>query len=125
MGDKMCREVDINIPHRHHLTGILEAALYLYIRKRSIPREVDLASHECLNQGIVVRVEHPVEHDAVPKKMRSESSEYADVSRRRRSTKPHHNNLLLPLHTADPLDACDPALGCRDDPDPRGPRGIN
>jgi hypothetical protein len=71
-------EVDINVSHRHHLTGILEAALYLYIGKRSIPREIDLASYECLNQGIVVRVEHPVELDAIPKKMRLESSEYTD-----------------------------------------------
>jgi hypothetical protein len=98
----MRREVNINIPHRHHLAGILEATLYLYIGKRSIPREIDLASHERLNQGIVVRVEHPVELDAMPKKMRLESSEYTDVSRRRRSTKPHHNDLLLLLHTADP-----------------------
>src|SRR6202043_531586 len=87
---------------RHHLAGILEATLYLYIRKRSIPREINLASHERLNQGIVVRVEHPVELDAMPKKMRLESSEYTDVSRRRRSTNPHHNDLLLMLHTADP-----------------------
>src|SRR5580693_6811158 len=102
MGNKMRREVNINIPHRHHLAGILEATLYLYIGKRSIPREINLASHERLNQGIVVRVEHPVELDAMPKKMRLESSEYTDVSRRRRSTEPHHNDLLLLLHTADP-----------------------
>src|SRR4029077_12196461 len=102
MGNKMRREVNINIPHRHHLAGILEATLYLYIGKRSIPREIDLASHERLNQGIVVRVEHPVELDAMPNKMRLESSEYTDVSRRRRSTKPHHNDPLLLLHTADP-----------------------
>jgi predicted DNA-binding transcriptional regulator AlpA len=54
MGDKMRREVDVNVPHRHYLTGILEATLYLYIGKRSIPRQIDLASDECLNQGIVV-----------------------------------------------------------------------
>ena len=72
MGNKMRREVNINIPHRHNLAGILEATLYLYIGKRGIPREIDLASHERLNQGIVVRVEHPVELDAIPKKMRLE-----------------------------------------------------
>ena len=74
----MRREVDVNVPHRQHLAGMLEAALYLYIGKRSTPHEIDLASHECLNQGIVVRVEHPVELDAMPKKMRLESSEYTD-----------------------------------------------
>jgi hypothetical protein len=95
MGDKMRREVDINIPRRHHPTGILEATLYLYIGKRSILRQIDLASDKCLNQGIVVRVQQPVELDAVPKKMRLESSEYTDVSWRRRPTKPHHTDLLF------------------------------
>src|SRR6266404_1403102 len=90
IGDKMRREVDINIPHRHHLTGILEATLYLYIGKRRIPRQIDLVSDKCLNQGIVVRVEQPVEFDAMPKKMLLESSEYTDVSWRRRPTEPHH-----------------------------------
>ena len=37
MGDKMRREVDINVAHRHHLTGTLKATLRLYIGKRSIP----------------------------------------------------------------------------------------
>jgi predicted DNA-binding transcriptional regulator AlpA len=95
VGDKMRREVNINVPHCHHLTGILEATLYLYIGKRSIPRQIDLVSDECLNQRIVVRVEHPAELDAMATKMRLESSEYTDVSRQRRPTKPHHNDLLL------------------------------
>jgi predicted DNA-binding transcriptional regulator AlpA len=50
----MRREVDVNVPHRHYLTGILQATLYLYIGKRSIPRQIDLASDECFNQGVVV-----------------------------------------------------------------------
>jgi hypothetical protein len=53
-GDKTRREVDINVSHRHYLTGILEAALSIYIGKRSIPRQIDLPSHECLDQSIVV-----------------------------------------------------------------------
>src|SRR5260370_14327096 len=95
MGDKMRREVDINVPHRQHLTEIMEATVYIYIGKGSIPRQIDLPSGESLNQRITVRVEHPVELDVMPKKMRSDSSEYTDVSRRRCPTKPHHNDLLL------------------------------
>jgi hypothetical protein len=38
----MRREIDINVPHRHYLTRILEATLYLYVSQRSIPRQVDL-----------------------------------------------------------------------------------
>src|SRR5262249_5263888 len=101
MGDKMRCEVDINISHRHHLTRIVEAALYLYIGERSIPRQIDLASDKCLNQGIVVRVEDPVELDTMLKEVRLETSEYADVSWRRRPTKPHHTDLLLPSHRAE------------------------
>src|SRR5262252_8179660 len=97
----MRREIDINVPHRHYLTRILEATLYLYVGQRSIPRQVDLASDKCLNQGIVVRVEHPVEFYAVAKKMGFEPPKYTDVSRRSRPTKPYHNDLLLPHHTAD------------------------
>ena len=95
MGDKMRREVDINIAHRHHPTGTLKATLCLYIGKRSIPREIDLTSGECLYQGIVVRVDHPVEFDAMLKKMRLQPSEYTDVSGRCRTAKPHHD--LLPI----------------------------
>src|SRR5260370_31211161 len=91
MGDKMCREVDITVAHRHHLTGTLKATLCLYIGKRSIPRYIDLASRECPYQGIVVRVDHPVEFDAMPKKMRLQSSEYTDVNGRCRPAKPHHD----------------------------------
>jgi predicted DNA-binding transcriptional regulator AlpA len=43
MGNKTRREVDINVPHRHHLTGVLEATFYLHIGQRSIPRQIDLA----------------------------------------------------------------------------------
>src|SRR5215831_19296391 len=89
----MRREVDVNVAHRHDPTGTLKATLCLYIGKRSIPREIDLASGECFYQSIVVRVDHPVEFDTMPKKMRLESSKYADVTRRRRSTKPHHDFL--------------------------------
>jgi hypothetical protein len=49
MGDKMRREVDINIPHCHHLTWIVEATLYLHIGKGSVPRQIDLAFDEGLN----------------------------------------------------------------------------
>src|SRR6267378_1266402 len=69
MDDEMRREVDVNIPHRNDLTGILEPTFYLHIGKGSIPRQIDLASDECLNQGIVVRIEHPIELDAMPTKM--------------------------------------------------------
>ena len=72
MGDKMRREVDINVPHRHHLTGILETTFYLYIGQRSIPRQIDLAFDEGLDQGIVVCIKHPVELDAMPAKVRLE-----------------------------------------------------
>ena len=47
----------------------VEATLYLHIGKRSIPRQIDLAFDEGLNQGIVVRVEHPIELDAMSTKM--------------------------------------------------------
>src|SRR5262249_15752874 len=94
MGDETRREVDVNIPHRYDLTGVLEATFYLHIGKRSIPRQIDLASDECLNQGIVVGIEHPIELDAMPTKMRLKSSEYADVSRRCCPTKPYHSDLL-------------------------------
>ena len=43
MGDKMRREVDINVPHRHHLTVVLQTTFYLHIGQRSIPRQIDLA----------------------------------------------------------------------------------
>src|SRR5207244_1824042 len=79
MGDKMRREVDINIPHRHHLTGVPEATFYLHIGQRSIPGQINLALDEGLDQGIVVRIKHPVELDAISTKMRFESSEYTDV----------------------------------------------
>src|SRR5262245_2173478 len=98
MRDKMRREVDINVAHRHHLTGTLKATLCLYIGERSIPREIDLASGECLYQGIVVRVDHPVEFDVMLKKMRLQPSEYTDVSGRCRPAKPHHD--LLPIVSA-------------------------
>src|SRR6202011_5155134 len=109
MGDKMRREVDVNVPHRHHLTGVLEATIYLHIGQRRIPGQIDLAFDEGLDQGIVVRIKHPVELDAKPTKMRFESSEYTDVGRRCRSAKSHHNDLLLLQHTADlahTLEAC-------------------
>ena len=54
MGDEMRREVDGKIPYCYDLTGILEPTFYLHIGKGSIPRQIDLASDECLNQGIVV-----------------------------------------------------------------------
>src|SRR3979409_1351477 len=94
MGNKMRREVHINVAHCHHLTGILEATFYLHIGKGSIPRQINLAFDKRFNQGIVVRIEHQVELDAMPTKMRLESSEYTDVSRRCRPTKPHHIDLL-------------------------------
>jgi len=42
ISDKMRREIDINVAHRHHMTGFLEAAFYLDIGKRSVPRQIDL-----------------------------------------------------------------------------------
>jgi hypothetical protein len=60
---------------------MLEATLYFHIGKRSIPRQIDLAFDEGLNQGIVVRIEHPIELYAMPTKMHLESSEHTDVSR--------------------------------------------
>src|SRR5215471_15795717 len=91
MGDEMRREVEVHVPHRHHLTRLLEATLYFHIGEGRIPRQIDLASDKCINQGIVVRVEL----DAMPKKMRLESSKYTDVIGRRCPTKPQHINLLL------------------------------
>src|SRR5262249_52857350 len=93
--NEMRREVDVNVAHRHHLTGTLKATLCLYIGKRSVPREIDLASGECFYQRTVVRVDHPVEFDAMAKKKRLESPKYADLTRRCRPTKPHHD--FLPI----------------------------
>src|SRR5262249_21763815 len=95
MGDEMRREVDINVAHRHHLTGTLKATLCLDIGKRSIPREIDLASGECLNEGIESGVDPQVESDAMLKKRRLHSSKYTDVSGRCRPAKPYHD--LLPI----------------------------
>src|SRR5215472_8707448 len=108
MGDEMRREVDVNVPHCHHQTWILEATLYLHIGKGSIPRQIDLASDEGLNQGIVVRIEHPIELDAMPTKMLLQSSEYTDVSRRRRPAKPYHSDLLSqsPARVSASLSCC-------------------
>src|SRR5215831_6417040 len=102
MGDKMRCEVDVDVSHRHHPAGSLEATFYLYIGKGSIPRQIDLASDKCLNQGIIVRIEHPVELDAMLKKMRLQSSEYTDVSGRRRPTKSHHSDPPIAAAPADP-----------------------
>ena len=79
MGDKMRREVDINVPHRHHLTGVLETTFYLHIGQRSILRQIDLVFDEGLDQGIVVCIKHPLELDAMPAKVGPDSSEYIDV----------------------------------------------
>ena len=55
------------------------ATFYLHIGQRSIPRQIDLAFDEGLDQGIVVCIKHPLELDAMPAKVGPDSSEYIDV----------------------------------------------
>src|SRR5215469_1790863 len=112
MGDEMRGEVDINVAHRHHLTGTLEATLCLHIGKRSIPRQIDLASGERLYQGLVVRVDHPVQFDTMLKKMRLQSSKYTDVSGRCRPAKPHHH--FLPNRSRRTADRASGAIAAAD-----------
>src|SRR5262245_23209679 len=94
MGDEMRREVHIHVPHRDDLAGIIETTFDLDVGQGSIPGQVDLAFDKSLDEGIIVRVEYPVEIDAVSAKVRLESAEHTDVGRRCRPTKPHHNSLL-------------------------------
>src|SRR5262245_53893623 len=104
MSNKMCREVDIDVPHRDHLAGVLEATFDLDVVQGSIPGQIDLAFDKRLDQGVIVRVEHPIEIDTVLAKVRLESSEYTDISWRCRPTKPHHSHLLLQMvHTVETL----------------------
>src|SRR5262245_31703891 len=95
MRNEMCREVHIHVPHCDDLTGIVETTFDLDVGQRSIPGQVDLAFHKSLDEGIIVRVEYPVELDAMSAKVRLESAEHTDVGRRGRPTKPHHISLLL------------------------------
>src|SRR5262245_44116222 len=95
MGDEMRRKVHIHVPHRDHLAGIVETTFDLDVGQGSIPGQVDLALDKSLDEGIIVRVEYPVEIDAVSTKVRLETTEHTDVGWGRRPTKPHHTILLL------------------------------
>jgi len=79
MGDKMCRKVHIHVAHRDDLAGIVETAFDLDVGQGSIPGQVDLAFDKSLDEGIIVRVEDPVELDTVSAKVRLESAEHTDV----------------------------------------------
>src|SRR5262245_15346841 len=95
MRDEMRREVHVHIPHRHHLTRIVETTFDLDVSQGSIPGQIDLVFDKSLDEGIIVRVEDPIEIDTVPAKVRLESAEYTDVSRGCRPAKPHHKSLLF------------------------------
>src|SRR5437016_12257674 len=95
MRDEMRREVHVHIPHRHDLTRVLETPFDLDVGQGSIPGQINLAFDKSLDKGVIVRIEHPVESDAVLAKVRLESAEHTDVSRGCRPAKPHHKSLLL------------------------------
>jgi hypothetical protein len=81
MRDELRAQVDIHIPHGHHLTGLLEAAFDLDIGQGAIPGQVNLACDKGLYQGIVVSIQDPIERDAVPLKVRLQAAENADIRR--------------------------------------------
>src|SRR5712691_8915561 len=95
MRDEMGGEVDIHVAHGDHLAGIVQTTLDFNVGQRGIPGEIDLAFDKGLDEGVIVRVEHPVEIDTVLAKVRLESAEYTDVGRGCRPAKPHHKSLLL------------------------------
>ena len=95
MRDEMRREVHVHISHGHDLTWVLETTLDLDVGQGSIPGQIDLVFDKSLDEGVIVRVEHPVESDTVLAKVRLESAEYTDVGRGCRPAKPHHKSLLL------------------------------
>src|SRR6266581_4031933 len=90
MRDKMCGEVDIDVAHSDHLAGIVQTTLDVDVGQRGIPGEINLAFDKGLDEGVIVRVEHPVEIDTVPAKVCLQSSKHADVGRRCRPAKSHH-----------------------------------
>ena len=81
MGDKVRREVHIDVPHGDHLTGILETTLDFDVGQGSIPGQIDLAFDKSFNEGVIVRIEHPVKIDTVLAEVRLESAEDTDIGR--------------------------------------------
>ena len=61
MRNELRREVDVHIAHGDDTRAIREASADFDIGQRAIPGQVDLATDKRLNQGIVVRIQHPVE----------------------------------------------------------------
>src|SRR5216117_1883818 len=90
MRDEMGSEVDIDVAHGDHLAGVVQTTLDFDVGQRGIPGEINLMFDKGLDEGVIVRVEHPVEIDTVLAKVCLQSPKYADVGRRCRPAKSHH-----------------------------------
>src|SRR6516225_660055 len=95
MRDEMRREIHVHIAHGDDLAGILETTFNLDVGQGSIPGQIDLAFDKSFNEGVIVRIEHPVKIDTVLAEVRLESAEDTDIGRGCCPTKPHHKSLLL------------------------------
>src|SRR5262245_28742502 len=91
----MCGEIDIHIAHGYHLAGIVESTFNLDVGQGTIPGHIDLAFDKRLDQGVIVRIENPVEVNAVPSKVGLEPAEDVDIGWRCCATKPYHTDLLF------------------------------
>jgi hypothetical protein len=73
-------EVDVDIPHRHDATGIVQALFDVDVRDRPIPGQVDFAGRKRLDERVIVGIQDPVERNALLLEMRLQASKYGNMS---------------------------------------------
>jgi hypothetical protein len=72
------RKFDVDIPHRHDATGIVEALFDVDIRDRTIPGQVNFSGRKRLDERVIVGIQDPVEFNALVVKMRLQAFKHGD-----------------------------------------------
>jgi hypothetical protein len=67
--DEIGDQVHIDIPHRHHLTGIVKAPFDFEVGQRTVPGQIHFPVDKSLDQGIPTGVQDPVQLESLLLKM--------------------------------------------------------
>src|SRR5215813_7346584 len=92
--DERGHQVHIDIPHRHHLTGIAQAPLDFDVGQRTIPRHIHFLADKRLDQRIPTGVQDPVQLEPLLLKMCFDGRKGHQVGSRCHTTQPQHDDLL-------------------------------
>src|SRR5712691_4275519 len=92
--DELGHQVHIDIPHRHHLTGIVKAPFDFDVGQRTVPGQIHFPADKRLDQGIPTGIQDPVQLESVLLKMFFDGRKRHQVGSRCHTTKPYHGDLL-------------------------------